>query len=158
MPQKSIITDEMRDAVGVDSELAVHEVERGAIVRFAEAIEDLSPLYRDESAARKSRHGSIIAPPTFLRSMEAGPPKVALRTPYTALLDGGSEWEYFEPVRPGDTITVTSRIVDLTERMGRLGSTLFVVYEITYVNQSGMKVATQRNTLIHYHAPSGTVG
>ena len=156
MPEESVIIQEMRDAVGVDSEPATHEVEKGAIARFAGAIGDPNPLYRDEQASRGSRYGGIIAPPTFLRSMEAGPPKVELRTPYTALLDGGSEWEYFEPMRPGDTITVTSRIVDLTERTGRLGPTLFVVYEIKYVNQSGVVVATQRNTLIHYRPASGS--
>ena len=158
MPQEPVITDEMRDAVGVDSEPATHEVEKGAISRFAEAIGDPNPLYRDEQAARGSRYSAMVAPPTFLRSMEAGPPKVELRTPYTALLDGGSEWEYFEPVRPRDTITVTSRIVDLTERTGRLGPTLFVVYETTYVNQSGEAVAVQRNTLIHYQPASGSAG
>ena len=152
MPEQPVITQQMRDAVGVDSEPVTRVVETGAVRRFAEAIGDRSPLYSDEQAARRSRHGGIIAPPTFLRSMEPGPPKVEIQVPYAALLDGGSEWEYFEPVRAGDRITVTSRVVDLRERAGRLGPMLFVTHELSYVNQFDTVVAVQRDTLIHYEA------
>ena len=91
---------------------------------------------------------------TFLRSFEAGPTKVEFQLSYEGLLDGGSEWEYHEPVRLGDRITVTSQIVGLRERTGRLGPTLFVVTQSTYVNQFGTMVALQRNTLVYYR-PSG---
>ena len=66
------------------------------------------------------------------------------------MLDGGSAWEYFQPVRPGDRITAVARLESLTEREGRLGRMLFAVYVIEYTNQSGAPVATQRNTLIRY--------
>jgi acyl dehydratase len=155
MSGANVITDEMRTAVGVESEPATHDVERGAIRRFADAIGDVSPPYRDEEAARNSRHGGLIAPPTFLRSLPAGPHRVELRSPYPEVLDGGSEWEYFEPVRAGDRITVTSRIVELKERSGRLGPMLFVTTETRYVNQSGRVAATQRGTIIHYRPEAG---
>ena len=100
-----MITQEMLDAIGVESGPATHEVEKGAIKKFAEAIGDPNPLFTDEKAARQTRYGGLIAPPTFLRSMEPGPPKAPFAIPYDGLLDGGSEWEYFGPVRPGDRIT-----------------------------------------------------
>ena len=151
MSQESAIPQEMREAVGVDSEPRTHEVEKGAIIRFAEAIGNQNPLYRDEGAARKSRYGGIIAPPTFLRSLEAGRPKVRLDIPYPDMLDGGSDWEYFgPPVRPGDRITVTNRIVELYEKNGRLGRMLFKVVETSYVDQAGVLVARQRGTTIYY--------
>ena len=118
---ESIITDKMRAAIGVESVPVTEEVEKGAIIRFAQAIGDQNPLFTDEAAARKSRYGGLIAPPTFLRSVIAGPPTVEFEQPYSAGLDGGSEWEYFEPVRPGDRITHTVRITDLFEREGPLG-------------------------------------
>ena len=154
MSKDSVITDEMRTAVGVESEPATHEVEKGAIRRFAEAIGDPNPLYRDEEAASATRYGGIIAPPTFLRSLEPGPPRAEFRAPYPELLDGGSEWEYFQAVRAGDHITVTSQIVDLKERSGRLGSMILATSETRYVNQSGALVATQRSTIVHYR-PAG---
>ena len=154
MTQESAITPEMRAAIGVESEPRTSEVEKGAIIKFAEAIGDTNPIYNDEAAARESRYGGMIAPPTFLRSMSAGPLKVDVRSSYSANLDGGSEWEYFEPIRPGDRITVTTKVADIYERAGRLGNMLFMVRETNYVNQFGNTVATQRTTGISYQPPS----
>ena len=149
-PQESVITQEMRDAIGVESEPATHLVEAGAILKFALAIGDPNPVFNDEEAARRSRYGGLIAPPTFLRSMGPGPLKAQVRSPYPANLDGGSEWEYFEPVRSGDRITVTVKVVDISERQGRLGNMVFTTRETRYVNQIGRLVATQRGTGISY--------
>ena len=150
MTQESAITQEMLDAVGVESEPATHLVEAGAILKFALAIGDPNPVFNDEEAARDSRYGGLIAPPTFLRSMGPGPLKAQVRSPYSANLDGGSEWEYFEPVRAGDRITVTAKVVGISERQGRLGNMVFTTRETRYVNQSGNVAATQRSTGISY--------
>ena len=151
MADESAITEEMRAAVGVESEPVTHEVERGAVIKFARAIGDSNPLFNDERAARSTRYGGLIAPPTFLRSMPA--PRAEVKSPYTAGLDGGSEWEYFHPVRVGDRITVTNRISDMYERRGRLGRMLFIINEVKYVNQLGQTVALQRTTGIGYEPP-----
>ncbi len=153
MTQESAITPEMKAAIGIESDPVTHDVEKGAIIKFAEAIGDTNPIFNDEVAARKSRYGGMVAPPTFLRSMSAGPLKVDFKSPYSANLDGGSEWEYFEPIRPGDRITVTTMIADLYERAGRLGNMLFLVRETKYVNQFGNAVAKQRTTGISYQPP-----
>ena len=150
MPQESVITQEMREAVGVESEPVIHEVEKSAIIRFAQAIGDPNPIFRDEDASRQSRYGGFIAPPTFLRSLDASPTRVQVAIPYPAFLDGGSQWEYFEPVRPGDRITLTVKIAEIFERQGRLGNMLIVISESRYVNQAGNMVATQRGTDIWY--------
>lgn len=147
--QESVITQEMRDAVGVESEPITYEVERGAIVKFAQAIGDGNPLFNDEEAARRTRHGGMIAPPTFMRLLISNPAP-SFSSPYPANLDGGSQWEYFYPVRPGDRITVTTKLSELFERPGRLGNMLFSVRETRYVNQFGNVVALQRTTGISY--------
>ena len=127
------------------------EVERGHIRAFAQAIEDPNPLWNNEAEARKTRFGGMVAPPTFLRAartqrLEDLPPDF----PYKRLLDGGSEWEYFEPVRPGDRITAVNRVVDIYSRAGQLGPMIFIVTETTYTNQFGQVAATQKNTSIRY--------
>ena len=48
MTQESVITQEMRDVIGVESEAITYDVEKGAIRKFAEAIGDDNPLYVDE--------------------------------------------------------------------------------------------------------------
>ncbi|MFN3974871.1 MAG: MaoC family dehydratase N-terminal domain-containing protein [Dehalococcoidia bacterium] len=149
MAQATLLTEEQRRSlIGKGSKPVSTFVEKGHIRRFAEAIGDPNPLFNDEVAARQSRYGGLIAPPTFLRAVRSEMVEVDL--PGSRLLDAGSEWEYFEPVRPGDTITATARIVDVRERPLRVGQAIFVIQEITYTNQFGQKVATQRSTLIRY--------
>ncbi len=137
--------------IGQESPPEVMEVEKGHIRAFAQAIEDSNPLWNNEAEARKTRFGGMVAPPTFLRAartqrLEDLPPDF----PYKRLLDGGSEWEYFEPVRPGDRITAVNRVVDIYSRSGQLGPMIFIVTETTYTNQFGQLAATQKNTSIRY--------
>ena len=68
----------------------------------------------------------------------------------TNVLDGGSDWQYFEPVRPGDRITAVATITDMTERAGRLGAMVISTVVYTYRNQFNELVATQTSTTIRY--------
>jgi acyl dehydratase len=144
-----ILDEEARKQIGTTGEARVYDVERGAIRRFAEAIGDPNPLFNDERAARKTRFGGMIAPPTFCRLLGSPIPNVSLGGAARGL-DGGSDWEYFQPIRPGDRITVQSRLADLREAEGRLGPMVFIVIETSYTNQFGELCATQRSTGIRY--------
>jgi acyl dehydratase len=144
------VTEEARKQIGKMGEARTHEVERGAIRRFAEAIGDENPLFNSERDARKTRFGGMIAPPTFCRSLMAPMVDVQLNMTSFRGLDGGSDWEYFEPIRPGDRITVQTKIADLRESEGRLGPMVFITTETTYTNQFGQLCAIQRSTGIRY--------
>ena len=73
----SFLTEEQRQqAIGREGSPVIMEVEKGAIIKFAEAIGDDNPLFNDEAAARQTRHGGLIAPPTFLRSLRVGLPEL----------------------------------------------------------------------------------
>jgi len=145
-----IVTEEARQQIGVEGEARTYEIERGAIRRFAQAIGDPNVLFNDEQQARKTRFGGMIAPPTFGRSLGSPLPTVKLNLPGFRILDGGSEWEYLEPIRPGDRITVRSKLVDLRETQGRLGPMVFIVMETSYTNQFGELCVIQRSTAIRY--------
>src|SRR5258708_20687598 len=96
------VTDEVRKQIGMQSEARVVEVERGAIRRFAEAIGDPNPLFNDEAAARKTRFGGMIAPPTFCRSLGAAIPEIKIVMGEFRCLVCGSDREYFQPICPSD--------------------------------------------------------
>ncbi len=136
----SIITPAMQAVVGVKGEAQQAAVERGAIERFAQAIDDENPLFPD------------IAPPTFLRSLGRAIPTLPDGESVPRALDGGSEWTYGAPVRAGDTITFSTQLEQLVEREGRMGPMLLATYLTEYVNQDGEVVATQRNTTIRMPA------
>jgi acyl dehydratase len=145
------VTEEAKKQIGKSGEARTIEVERGAIRRFAEAIGDTNPLFNSESEARYTCFGGMIAPPTFGRSLSAAIPDVKLDMGDSFRgLDGGSDWEYLEPIRPGDRITVQTKIADLRESAGRLGPMVFITTETSYTNQFGQVCALQRSTAIRY--------
>ena len=147
----SFLTEEMRQqAIGQKSEPKTIDVEKGAIIKFAQAIEDDNPVFNDEQAARDSRYGGLIAPPTFLRSVGVDRPAYPYDMPFNRLLDGGSDWEYFHPVRAGDRITAVSEIADINERNGRMGLMIITTIVVTYRNQFDQVAATQTSTSIRY--------
>ncbi len=145
------ISDEHKKFIGIESEPITYDVERGAIRLFAQAIEDRNPLFNDEQKARKTRFGGMIATPTFVRLlMPREMPRVDIPNLPKRLLDGGSEWEFFHPIRPGDRITVVARIADLRETEGRMGTMVVRMTEMRYTNQFDELCTIQRMTLINY--------
>jgi acyl dehydratase len=135
-----------RSVLGVESSPVSYEVEKGAIRKFADAIGDEDPIYYDENAARAAGFKTIPAPPTFLctfRAQELPDLKIQFGR---VRLNGGNEYEYYQPIYAGDTITLTAKYVDVSERTGRTGNMVFVVTELTFKNQQGEVVAKGRNT------------
>ena len=151
MNQEQIKTiKELEQAIGTESSPVTCDVELGSIIKFARAIGDPSPLFSDEISSRNSRYGGVVAPPTFLRSLPVNSFIPPLESPFTRRLDGGSHWDYFEPIRSGDRITITQKLTDVSQRDGRLGPMLFMTREIRYVNQFDQTAAVQRGVGISY--------
>jgi len=157
-----MIPEEVSRLIGRTGDTIIMEVEKGAIKRLADAIGDFNPLYWDDECARNSRYGSIIAPPGFFgwptKWPEMGPTYSKLREEmqlaiskagFPRLLDGGVEYDFFEPVRAGDKLAALPRIINMYERESKGTTMLFSVTEITYTNQNGALVAKARQTLIH---------
>jgi acyl dehydratase len=152
MPEKIHIGDEINRAIGVETQPITYPVERWHVQRFAEAIGDPNPLYRDEPTARKTGYGGVVVPPTFFRGFFPRdlPVDVQQALGLKHVLDGGSDWEWHEPVHPGDTLSVTARLASVTVKQGRLGQMVFVAVDNVYRNQFGVIVATQRQNPIFY--------
>jgi acyl dehydratase len=140
------VVDFDRSALGVESAPIAYDVEKGAIRKFADAIGDEDPIYYDENAAKAAGFKTIPAPPTFLctfRAQELPDLKIQFGR---VRLNGGNEYEYYQPIYAGDTITLTAKYVDVNERTGRTGNMVFVITELTFKNQQGEVVAKGRNT------------
>jgi len=158
-----LVTDEIRSWIGRETPPWTLEVSRLDIKRFAVATDDLNPLYMDEERARQSRYGSLIAPPLFYMAPLTDPvPESALRadglpyegkfpippTPLPRLMDGGTEIEFFVPIRAGDTLTGRCKITDIYQKEGRSGPLIFVARETTYTNQKGEVVLIEKGTAV----------
>ena len=158
----SVITDEMRAMVGVESPPATLEVEKTNCRMFARAVGHKDPIYYDEAAAKARGYRSIVAPPGFMGTPifnPTSPPQGAggggrgYSIPYKRVLNGGTDYEYFPEngtICAGDTITARSKISGFEETEGSLGPMLITTRETTYTNQDGKVVAKMYGTTIQY--------
>ena len=141
----------MRKAIGKDLGSVTIEIEKGMIQKLAEAIEDPNPLWTDPAFAAKTRYkGTIASPALFTAIMMRGGALRPLETGLTRLLDGGGDYEFLKPVRPGDVLTARNTLKDLFERPGKAGPMLFQVFETTWTNQKGELVVKNTSTMICY--------
>jgi acyl dehydratase len=164
-----LLPEELGKLIGQTVDVSVFEVEKESIRRFADAVGDPNPLYWDEEYAKKSRFGSIIAPPGFLSSLwfsgrsvkwgrkerlseSLGPPVVMdalARAGYKRILDTGMDYEFFEPVKAGDDVRSVCVVKEIMERSGKEGKVAFLITETSYTNQDGKIVARARSTTVH---------
>lgn len=138
-----------RSLIGRESEPVLHDVEKNAIRRFAEALGDPNPLYQDEGAARAAGYAGLVAPPTFplaLTSNERFRHSLDLGT--RSILHGEQQFEYARPIVAGDRITVVTRVADVQEKAGASGPMDVLVLEDEGRDDKGEWVFRSRATLI----------
>jgi len=113
----------------------------------------------DEEYAEKTKYRGIIAPPTFMFDVIHNPmiqmgedgrdlSRITLPPPFTRVLRGGNEYEFFQPVRPTDIISSRRKITSIYEKQGKTGKLIFVVYELTYTNHKEEVLGINKETLI----------
>ena len=138
-----------KSLIGRESEPILHEVEKGAIRRFVDALGDPNPIYVDEEAARAAGYRALVAPPTFpavLAMNERFRHSLDLGT--RSLLHGEQQIEYGRPILAGDRLTVVSRVADVQERAGSRGPMDILVLEDEGRDPQGALVFRTRSTLV----------
>ena len=157
-----MLPKEVTQLIGKRGKPVVLEVEKGAIRKYADAVCDQNPLFWDEEYARKSRFGTMIAPPGFfgwparwgIMGPFASPPlrqevmDTLANAGYKVGLYGGAEYSFYHPVYAGDMISATSEVKDIYEREGKTGKLVFWIIKTTYTNQKGQVVAEACDTMI----------
>ena len=138
-----------RSVIGRKSLPARNAIEAGAVRRFAEAIGDPNPLWVDEAFAAAARWGGPIAPPTFAVSLRVGSnAREGLPIDLKKILHGEMEFEYFRPLRVGETITCSAEIVDFYTKEGKSGAMDFLVTEIRGLDEKQELVYKTRSTTV----------
>ena len=133
--------------VGHSSEPVRNIVKRDAVRRFAEAIADPSPLYVDEVAAKKSRYGNLIAPPTFPRTFDYGRID-GLELPSAGLIHGEFRVSYERPLLVGDELFCRLELKDSYDKEGRKGLLGFLLFERTGESVDGGRVFTTSDVVV----------
>lgn len=152
-------------------------VEPGSIRRWLEPKEFDCAIHTDEAAARAAGHDGIVAPATmaFTYGLPAywqpgDPPAKAgdeprqipipvifdVPAPCTLSFATSVEIEFFEPMRLGDRLTVTHRLVDITRKTLRVGDGAFLTQQDTYTNQRDEVVAVANLVIFRFNPPETT--
>ena len=156
-----IINDEIRAWIGREDTPETVNTDGSMMQRYAHAVNDLNPLFLDDEAAKNTAFGGVIAPFQYFQIVFTQPkPQEEMRgdgtpaagtsfrppIPLQRGMAGGQEVEYHRPIRPGDVLTRTSKIADITERRGQTGPLVFTTTETTYTDADGKPVVTVTTT------------
>ena len=130
------------EAVGKTFAPTTYEVGLEKIREYAYAIGEDNPVHHDREAARAAGFRDVVAPPMFCVVYSSRSLMPALFDPevgmnFAAMVHGGQEFTWGEPVCSGDVITTTARFESLDVR-GGMG---FYVFETESVNAEGASVA-----------------
>ncbi|MFC1926190.1 MaoC family dehydratase N-terminal domain-containing protein [Chloroflexota bacterium] len=175
MADSSAITPEMKKTIGTWRlpDYSPEDVTIWGIRRYIAATEDPNPLWQDEEYAKKTRWGGVIAPPTFVEVYNpanrgyreiGGEEQLGLVFPFPPPFGrtymGGEEFEFFVPIRPGDTIHCNGVLGDIYEKRSSsgAGTMVFIQQVKEYHNQKDELVARTKWTTIHpEHAPQAAL-
>src|SRR3954451_21661293 len=104
------------EAIGKEWPAVDYEVGREKIREYANAVGEANPVHHDPEAARAAGFRNVVAPPMFCVVYSApavgpGIPDRELGIHLAAMVQGGEEFAWREPVCAGDTITTQAKLV-----------------------------------------------
>lgn len=134
---------EARSLVGVDLRRTGQswntEASPDAVRHFCWGIGDDNPLFCDPAYGRASAGGTGLAPGCFLYTVDTT--VVAPKLRGIQWLYGGTDWEWFEPIRHRDSFSVRARLLDAVEKHGSKARAFIIqTGEVLYTNQHGKLV------------------
>jgi acyl dehydratase len=158
-----LLTDALRARIGeTRTYTATEALSRASIRYYAVAVGDTNPLYTDERAARAAGWPDVIAPPTLLcdsNQYRAGAVRDrdgfaghswGIEPPNCRTVRGGNDYTFHRPAYPDDVVTVTWRLVDITERTNAQGHAMLVVTSEAHVtDRDGEPILVNTETIIH---------
>lgn len=149
-------------------------VEATHIMMFARSVNDDNQVYYDADYAGSTEVGHILPPPTFYRSVAQFDPNYFLRPKVGEKWFGSAKgptgidekpkssgglhaeqhFEYHQPVKPGDVLTVTTKPGETWEKVSkRAGKLMFTETIQEYRNQDGELVVTSRGVGVKTERP-----
>ena len=163
--------EELERWIGREHQFAgVDAVSRSDIRRKLEVFCFDCPLHYDDDIARAHGYRGLVAPvamtalwamppywspgePVFYAPGEREKPggiRIDLPTVYPRGVNTATDWDFFEPLYPGDALEGNWRLVELKPRETKLGNGVFITVETSIFKRTGELVAKNRNTGFRY--------
>lgn len=114
---------------------------------FAGWVDPWNPLWRDAEYAAKTRWGGLIAPPFFADCIATYTflPSIDPRGGFVNHNLYGENWEFFRPIRPGDSFRLVRKrpqLSDITKDGDEYQTFSFLVNDALLYNQKDELIAT----------------
>ena len=150
-------------------------VEKGSIRRWLEPKEFVCDIHTDAEAARAAGYEGIVAPVSMVfcygiapywqpgdvpAKIDDEPTQIQIPVifdvpaPCDKSFATCIEVEFFEPLYIGDTVTCTSKLVDIKHKELKVGKGAFLRQEDTYSKQTGEVVAISYLDIFRFVAPT----
>lgn len=137
----------LKSSIGKRSDKVKNIIEKGAVRKFAEAINDASPIYLDDVTGANSRYKRNIAPPTFPVTFDAGIiPDLDL--PAKGLIHGEQIYNYKRPLYVGEAVYCWMEVKDYYEKSGNFGDMGFLVVAKYGEDEHGALLFTEERIVI----------
>ncbi len=138
--------DSLRRMIGVPIVDTVepwcYEATRDNIRHYAHGIGDDNPLWCDPDYAAGTKHGGIVALPSFLFATSRIISGYVGGIPGVHAMWAGADWTWLKPVRRNDAITTQAWLKELIEHQTAFaGRSIQQVYHVDFYNQAGDLVA-----------------
>jgi acyl dehydratase len=119
-----------------------HEATRDNIRHYAHGIGDDNPLWCDPDYAKTTRHGGIVALPSFLFATSRIVSGYVGGLPGVHAMWAGADWTWHKHVHRNDEIKTEAWLKDLVEHQTRFaGRAIQQIYHVNFYNQHGDHVA-----------------
>ncbi len=110
------------------------------VVKFAEATGDFNPIHLDPEYAADSIFGARIVHGSLTTSLASA--ALGTQLPGLGTIAFDMQCRFRQAVYLGDTVTFTAEVVEKNEQRN------LVTFDCIWINQTGMKVATGRVTVM----------
>jgi acyl dehydratase len=130
--------DEMNKLAGNKGKPTTYEIDKTMIKRYCEAIGDPSPRWND-----------TFPPGLLTAAMLMGEGAQMPNFPYPGIVDAGGDWEFFKPIKAGDTLTVVNEFVGVEDKSNEKRKMLLFSMRSTFTNQRGEVVAASNGRVMN---------
>ncbi len=135
--------EEARSLIGVDLRRTGQtwntEAAPDSVRQFCWGLGDENPLFCDATYGAATDWGAALAPGCFLYTIDTT--VVAPKLRGIQWLYGGTDWEWYEPIRHRDSFTVRARLLDAVEKEGGKARKFIIqTGEVLYTNQHGQLI------------------
>ena len=124
-----ITVDELKAMVGQQGAKATRHIDKSMIRLYCDTVGDNNPKWKE------------LVPPGLITAAMFMGEGTHMDWPYPGIVDAGSEWSFYKPIKPGDDITIVNSLDSVEDKSSEKGKRLLISFKSSLTNQNDEVVA-----------------